>query len=166
MKKRFRFAFFGLLCFILFVSVSLRVTPASPAESGIAEQTQNVHLRSTAETPFDTDGRYTVSWDIVPRAANYALEEATNLNFTLSAEYYPTSNHQDIVSKDGIYFYRLRANLKAEGVDNYTDYLGGILVVGVHIPPPVDITTVVLILSFIVTTVFSSIDIYYRRKAR
>jgi hypothetical protein len=155
MKNRFRFV---LACLILVASVSLCGTPASLAESAIAEQAQNVHLRSTAETPFDTDGRYTVSWDIVPGAANYALEEATNLNFAGSAEYYPSSNYQEIVSKDGIYFYRIRANLKAEGVDHYTDYLG-ILVVAVHIPPPVDITTVVLILSFMVTTVFSSIDV-------
>lgn len=53
---------------------------------------QDVRLRSTAETPFDTDGQYTVSWDVVPNAANYALEEATNIEFIESAEYYPSSN--------------------------------------------------------------------------
>jgi len=42
-------------------------------------QAQDVQLKSTAETPFDTDGQYTVSWDVVPDAANYALEEAIPL---------------------------------------------------------------------------------------
>lgn len=128
-------------------------------------QAQDVQLKSTAETPFDTDGQYTLSWNVVPDAANYALEEATNIDFIGSAEYYPTSNYQDITSKDGIYFYRVRANIPINGVDNYTDYLSGILVVSVHIPPPVDITTVILILSFIVTIITSTIDIYYRRKS-
>ncbi|MFQ5820136.1 MAG: hypothetical protein ACE5I5_09135 [Candidatus Heimdallarchaeota archaeon] len=131
-----------------------------------AVHAQDVRLRSTAETPFDTDGQFTVSWDVVPNAPNYALEEATNIEFIGSAEYYPTSNYQDIISKDGVFFYRVRANIPINGVDNYTDYLGGILVVSVHIPPPVDITTVILILSFIVTIITSSIDIYYRRKSR
>lgn len=129
-------------------------------------QAQDVQLKSTAETPFDTDGQYTVSWDVVPDAANYALEEATTIDFIGSAEYYPTSNYQDIKSKDGIFYYRVRANIPINGVDNYTEYLGEILVVAVHIPPPVDITTVILILSFIVTIITSSIDIYYRRKSR
>ena len=132
----------------------------------IAAQAQTVHLRSTAETPFDTDGLYTVSWDVVPGSVNYALEEASNIDFKESAEYYPASNYQDIISKDGIYFYRVRANIPETEVDNYTDYFEGILVVAVHIPPPVDITTVILILSFIVTTITSSINIYYRRKSR
>ena len=131
----------------------------------VQAQAQDVRLRSTAETPFDTDGRYTVSWDIVPGATNYALEEATNIDFIGSAEYYPSSNYQDVISKDEIYFYRVRANIPVNGMDNYTDNLGGILVVAVHIPPPVDITTVILIASFIMTIIISSIDIYYKRKS-
>lgn len=132
----------------------------------IAVRAQDTYLQSTAETPFDTDGRYTISWDITLGAINYALEEASDIDFLGSAEYYPTSNYQEMNSKDGIYFYRVRANIPVNGVDNYTEYLGGILVVAVHIPPPVDITTVILILSFIITTIFSAIDIYYKRKAK
>ena len=90
-------------------------------------------LTSTPES----NGHYTVSWTAVPDATNYELQESIDSNFaSYSDGYYPSGAYvnlyKDPETKSGTYYYRVRANIQADGVDHYGSLTRAIAVV---VPP-------------------------------